>query len=114
MGYFILIFAATAVVIIVVGFIGNKIVDGASNAIRARKYANRAENVMNEAVPDSLASRNAAMSRQIVPSAFCTCCGAKIDGRSAFCSTCGANGKKVEKTVDFIPAEVYNDNGIVK
>jgi hypothetical protein len=55
--YIIAFFAAVLVIVLVVGFIGNKVMDGAHNAWTRHKAENRRIDPRDEAVTESLASR---------------------------------------------------------
>ena len=55
--YIIAFFAVVLVIVLVVGFIGNKVVDGAHNAWTRHKTENRRIDPRDEAMTESLASR---------------------------------------------------------
>ena len=95
---FLLVAALVLVAMVVVGFIGNKIVDGASNAVRAGK-ARHDQSEMQQKQPESLAARYNArqpvcppdQAQQTVPRRqYCTQCGQRLAEGAAVCSYCGS------------------------
>ena len=94
---FIGLIAVVTVVIIVVGFIGNRIVDGAGNAMRAAKNQRKREDPQYHQT-ESLAARYAgARSAQTgapqqapAPRAmYCVKCGQPLSGSGEVCAACG-------------------------
>ena len=86
-----------AIVMLIVGFIGNKIVDGASNAMRSKKVQQQKNNPQYNKT-ESLAARynrvqqnQTQMQQQIsVPQAkFCTKCVQPLNEDAVFCNACG-------------------------
>ena len=91
---FLLVAALVLVAMVVVGFIGNKIVDGASNAVRSGK-ARHDQSEMQQKQPESLAARyNARQSVQTQQPApkrlYCTQCGQRLAEGAAVCTYCGS------------------------
>jgi outer membrane murein-binding lipoprotein Lpp len=95
---FLLVAAIVLVVMVVVGFIGNKIVDGATNAVRSGK-AKRDQSEMQNKQPESLAARYNARQparpteqpQQTVPRRqYCTQCGQRLPEGAAVCTCCGS------------------------
>ena len=83
-----IIFAATAVLVVVVGAIGNRIVDGAGNALRRRKKDEKLSEVQ------SLAQRYresapADRADQTPDDRVCPRCAKKTSPDAAFCPECG-------------------------
>ncbi|MBQ1553787.1 MAG: zinc-ribbon domain-containing protein [Clostridia bacterium] len=94
---FIILIAVVAVVILVVGFIGNRIVDGAGNAMRAARNRQRRADPQSRQ-SESLAARYAgAKPEQTVtpqqapaPRAkFCVKCGRQLSDGEDVCAACG-------------------------
>ena len=93
--YIILVFAAAFVVILIVGFIGNKAVDGMSNAFRSKKYNDSGRGRPNEEAPQSLAARfqqapGGTAQRTLNGTSFCPRCGNPLGSGIRFCPKCGA------------------------
>ena len=97
---FLIVAAVVFVLMVVVGFLGNKIVDGVSNAMRSGK-AERSQSDTRDKQPESLAARYNA--RQPAPPPvqaqpkprpqYCTQCGRRLADGAAACSFCGAEVK---------------------
>ena len=88
------VFAVTFILIVVVGFIGNKVVDGASNKMRERRIERREAMGENESPTESLAARfanvpNSGVTRIQQNDVLCPTCGARIIGTERFCRACG-------------------------
>ena len=101
---FIGLIVAVAIVMAIVGFIGNKAVDGAANAMRSRRVQKQRQQAPQQ--PQSLAARYqqpqgqqaAAPAKQPVSDApvsvpaqakYCMACGRPLREGALFCSNCG-------------------------
>ena len=91
------LFVIVAIIMAVVGFIGNKAVDGATNAMRSKRVQKQQQAPPRQ--PQSLAARyqqqgtRAATTSAPVPAntaRFCSRCGQPLREGAAFCLNCGA------------------------
>ncbi len=97
----IVFFIAVAIVMLIVGFIGNKIVDGATNAARSKKIQQQKNNPQ-YGKTESLAARynGAQPNRTVMPqqppapkAKFCTKCGNRLSEGAQFCNKCGTRAE---------------------
>ncbi len=88
--YIIGFIAVMTVIILVVGYIGNKAVDKTENALRDRRLRNqdeRAEPAASLAKKFSDAQR--VKPKQVRQARFCTECGESLAADARFCPSCG-------------------------
>ena len=92
--YFVGLIAAVTVVMLAVGWIGNKAVDGTENALRARRLQKKSETAVPDQQPQRLADRfsKPAQTPPVLTrkARFCAECGAALADRAKFCPMCGA------------------------
>ncbi|MBR6407441.1 MAG: zinc-ribbon domain-containing protein [Clostridia bacterium] len=103
--YFVGLIVIVAIVMAIVGFLGNKVVDGAENAFRSKRIQNRKQDPSGQPKTESLAARYAqpqsksnqtvlpsqAQNEQGSPTAgkYCSNCGQMLREESVFCPYCG-------------------------
>ncbi len=92
--YIIGFFAVVFVIVLIVGFIGNKAVDGAENALRSKRYDKRNGVSPKVSQQESLAARYSSTPAAVkytnkAPADLCRNCGARIPQGSAYCPSCG-------------------------
>ncbi len=92
--YMIIFFAIAFVIVMVVGFLGNKLSDKAENAFREQKLKRKAANNQLSGPTESLASRMAQSGYQSQKkehkAQFCTSCGQHLAEGTSSCPKCGA------------------------
>ncbi|MBQ5995928.1 MAG: hypothetical protein IJL63_08760 [Clostridia bacterium] len=87
-------FAIVLVLVIIVGFIGNRVTDGFENFLRKQKKNNKS--TPNYSPAQSLASRynnqHSAVNKppQSNHAGFCIYCGSPLQEGSVYCGSCGA------------------------
>ena len=91
--YIIVVFAAVFVVMLVVGFIGNKAVEKTENALRSKRISKQNNDPVYSGRSESLADRFGASGNiqfpQMHRASFCTKCGEKLSDNCQFCPKCG-------------------------
>lgn len=98
---FVGLIAVTAVIMLIVGFIGNKVVDKTENSFRSRRvdreYSNPVRTERTESLADRLNRSGYRQAPRVHRAAFCNCCGEKLGSDSRFCTKCGAMVETYEK-----------------
>ena len=91
--YIIGVFAAVFVVMLIVGFIGNKAVDKTENALCSKRISKQNNDTVYSGQSESLADRFSASENiqfpQMHRALFCTECGEKLLDNCQFCPKCG-------------------------
>ena len=99
--YIVVIFAIVFVVMLIVGFIGNKVVDKTENALRTKRINGQKNRSYQEAQTESLAKKlnmtAAVPVTQTHKASFCANCGEQLKSESKFCPNCGAEVEKYRK-----------------
>lgn len=89
-----IIFAIGTVVVMIVGYLGNKLTDKAENAMRSKRYQRMQATGRHTGPTESLAARmeqaGYGAKKPEQKAQFCSSCGERLQENARFCPKCGA------------------------